>query len=317
MGGLGSGDARGRSARALTRLPVASAPPATVRGVSKGTPFGSAPSRLVSGPSGEFAFRRAGVSGEAPLVLCQRFRGTIDDWDPALLDVLASERDVVVFDSLGVGSSSGTVPSTVAGMTGAALEFVSLLDVAEVDLLGWSMGGFVALDAALTRPEVVRRLVVAASKPGLIPGTPTPGPEVGRVAGKPVNDAEDLLFLFFPGTAEGRAAGLASLERLQSRSAEPTVVSAAGAQAQSAALTGWSTGVETAWDRLEELTLPMLVAAGAQDRLMDADNSYAMVRKLSNANLLVYGDAGHAFLFQHAQHFGRHVLDFLRQVGEP
>jgi pimeloyl-ACP methyl ester carboxylesterase len=74
----------------------------------------------------------------------------------------------------------------------------------------------------------------------------------------------------------------------------------------------WSSGKETAWDRLEELTMPMLIGAGAQDRLMDRYHAYAMIRRLGNANLVIYGDAGHAFLFQHARHFGRTVLDVLR-----
>jgi pimeloyl-ACP methyl ester carboxylesterase len=89
------------------------------------------------------------------------------------------------------------------------------------------------------------------------------------------------------------------------------VVSRAGVQAQSAALTRWSSGTDSASECLEELTMPVLIAAGAQDRLMDAYNSYAMVRRLPNANLIIYGDAGHAFLFQHAEAFGRQVLDFL------
>jgi pimeloyl-ACP methyl ester carboxylesterase len=89
------------------------------------------------------------------------------------------------------------------------------------------------------------------------------------------------------------------------------VVSGAGVQAQSAALVTWSSGKDAAWDRLEELTMPILVAAGAQDRLMDAYHSYAMVRRLPNAYLLMYGDAGHAFLFQHSEEFGNQVLGFL------
>jgi pimeloyl-ACP methyl ester carboxylesterase len=86
-------------------------------------------------------------------------------------------------------------------------------------------------------------------------------------------------------------------------------VSGASVQAQAAALTSWSSGTDSAWERLEDLTMPILIAAGAQDRLMDAYNSYALVRRLPNATLIIYGDAGHAFLFQHAEAFGRQVLD--------
>jgi pimeloyl-ACP methyl ester carboxylesterase len=194
------------------------------------------------------------------------------------------------------------------------IELLGALELDEVDVLGWSMGGFVAQSVALIRPEMVRRLVVAGSKPGLVPGAPAPDPEVGRVAGKAVNDADDLLYLFFPPSQEGRVAGLASLERLAA-AGSPATVSPTGVQAQSAALTSWSMGTATVWERLEELTMPILVAAGAQDRLMDAYNSYATVRRLSNATLVIYGDAGHAFLFQHPSEFAREVVAFLAGVS--
>jgi pimeloyl-ACP methyl ester carboxylesterase len=275
-------------------------------------PFGPAATQFLDGPSGRFAYRRAGPQYGTPLVLFQRFRGVMNDWDPALLDILATHRDVIVFDNLGVGLSSGEVPSTVSGMADDAVEFLSLLGLDEADLLGWSMGGFVVQAVALAQPSLVRRLIVAGSKPGLVPGAPMPDPEVGKVAGKPVNDSEDLLYLFFPPSVEGREAGLASIGRIAGLAEDPGTVAPAGVQAQSQALTSWSSGVETAWDRLEELIMPILVAAGAQDRLMDAFHSYAMVRRLPNANLLIYGDAGHAFLFQHAVEFARAVLDFVR-----
>jgi pimeloyl-ACP methyl ester carboxylesterase len=266
--------------------------------------------QFLSGTFGRLAFQRLGPVGEVPLVLCQRFRGTIDDWDPAFINGLATKRDVIVFDGPGVGHSSGEPQSTVAEMASAAQDLVSRLGLKEIDLLGWSMGGFVAQHMALSEARVVRRLIVAGSKPGLVPGAPSPAPEVGQVAGKPVNDDEDLLYLFFPESPEGRAAGIASLQRVGT-TPSPAVVSGASVQAQAAALTRWSSGTDSAWERLEELTLPILIAAGAQDRLMDAYNSYATVRRLPNANLIIYGDAGHAFLFQHAEAFGRQVLDFL------
>jgi pimeloyl-ACP methyl ester carboxylesterase len=278
--------------------------------MSAGESVSPAGTQFVSADFGRLAFQRLGPTEGVPLLLCHRFRGTIDDWDPAFVSVLAAERDVVVFDGPGVGRSSGEPQSTVAEMASAVQDLVSRLGLEQIDLLGWSMGGFVAQQLALSEPRLVRRLIVAGSKPGLVPGAPAPAPEVGQVAGKPVNDDEDLLYLFFPESPDGRAAGLASLQRL-SVTPSAAVVSAVGVQAQAAALTRWSSGTDSAWERLEELTMPVLVAAGAQDRLMDAYNSYAMVRRLPNANLIIYGDAGHAFLFQHAQAFGRQVLDFL------
>jgi pimeloyl-ACP methyl ester carboxylesterase len=154
------------------------------------------PAQFVSGSFGRLAYRRLGLAGDVPLLLCHRFRGTLDDWDPAFLNVLAAERDVVLFDGPGVGYSAGGPQSAVADMASAALDLVSQLGFEEIDLLGWSMGGFVAQQMALSEPRLVRRLIVAGSKPGLVPGAPSPAPEVGQIAGKPVNDAEDLLYLF-------------------------------------------------------------------------------------------------------------------------
>jgi pimeloyl-ACP methyl ester carboxylesterase len=201
--------------------------------------------QFVSGAFGRLAFRRFGSTGEAPLLLCHRFRGTIDDWDPAFLSALAAEREVIVFDGPGVGRSSGDSQSTVAEMASAARDLVSQLGLGEIDLLGWSMGGFVAQHMALTESRLVRRLIVAGSKPGLVPGAPPPVPEVGQIAGKPVNDDEDLLYLFFPDSPGGRAAGVASLQRIAATPA-PAVASAASVQGQAAALTMWSSGTDSA-----------------------------------------------------------------------
>src|SRR3984893_702376 len=107
-----------------------------------------------------------------PLVLLQRFRGTLDHWDPAFLEVLASERRVVIFDSAGVGESTGSVSPTVEGMADSALDFIQALGFTQADILGWSLGGYVTQIVALAHPELVRRLLVTGSGPGGVPGTP-------------------------------------------------------------------------------------------------------------------------------------------------
>jgi pimeloyl-ACP methyl ester carboxylesterase len=152
-----------------------------------------------------FAYRRAGPRGERPLLMCHRFRGTIDDWDPAFLDPLTVERDVVVFDNRGVGHSTGSVPPTVSGTAADALLFADAIGLDCFDVLGWSMGGFVAQAIALDAPDRVARLIVAASKPGPVPDAPQTSPEVSQVAGKPVNDEEDFLYL----SSSHRASGVA------------------------------------------------------------------------------------------------------------
>lgn len=269
-----------------------------------------AETQYVDGASARFAYRRIGPRSDVPLVMAMRFRGTLDHWDPALLEVLSSERDVIMFDNRGTGRSSGTAPTTIEGLAQGLLDFVDALDLSQVDLIGWSMGGYVVQVASLLRPTLVRRLIVAGSGPGRIPDMEASPEKVLQIAGKPVNSDEDFLYLFFPETDEGRQAGLASLRRLDTRLSESlAVVAPEAVAAQRAAFSSFGTGV---WDQLGELTLPVLVANGSHDVMISAFASYAMSQRLPNAKVILYSDAGHAFLFQHAEEFGQEVLRFLR-----
>lgn len=125
---------------------------------------------FVGGPDGErFHYRRFGRAGGVPLVLCMRLRGTVDHWDPQLLDALATEREVIVFDNRGTSLSSGDAPTTIDGLADGAIAFIRALGLTRVDVLGWSLGGIVAQGIALRAPELVRCLVVAGSTPAGVP----------------------------------------------------------------------------------------------------------------------------------------------------
>lgn len=265
--------------------------------------------RFLESTSARFAYRRFGSSSGIPLVLCMRFRGTIDHWDPAFLEVLAPERELIIFDNVGTGASSGKTPTSFQGLAEGAIEFIVGLGLEQVDLLGWSMGGYVAQRVALDRPDLVNRLVVAGSGPGGVPGQPAPPDKVWQVAPKPVNDDEDFLYLFFPETPEGREAGLRSLRRLDSRLRQPAhlPVSAAAVKSQIEAIRT-NPGL---WERVPDLKLPVLVANGMHDVMIHAFASYAMAQRLPSAKLILYSDAGHGFLFQHPDDFGVEVNRFL------
>lgn len=265
--------------------------------------------RFVGGPDGErFHYRRFGKPGTVPLVLCMRLRGTVDHWDPQLLDALAVEREVIVFDNRGTSITTGPAPTSIDELAKGGIDFTRALGLSRVDLLGWSLGGIVAQGIALRAPELVRRLVVAGSTPAGVPDQPPPSPRVADILKHAVNDDEDYLYLFFPETEEGRTAGLASLRRLdvrleQSRAAvqDPTYHAQLGAIATFAGY----------YDRLGELTLPVLVANGAHDVMINSYASYAMSQKLAHAKVVLYSDAGHGFLFQHTADFAHDVNRFL------
>jgi pimeloyl-ACP methyl ester carboxylesterase len=265
--------------------------------------------RFVDGPDGDrFHYRRFGRPAAVPLVLCMRLRGTIDHWDPALLDALAAEREIIVFDNRGTSVSSGTAPTTIDGLADGGIAFIRALGLTQVDVLGWSLGGIVAQGIALRAPDLVRRLVVAGSTPAGVPEQPAPPPRVGEILTHAVNDDEDYLYLFFPLSDDGRSAGLASLRRLDTRLDRSRVaVQAETYRAQLGAIGAFG----GYYDRLGELTLPVLVANGAHDVMINSYASYVMSQKLSDAKVVLYSDAGHGFLFQHIADFAHDVNRFL------
>jgi pimeloyl-ACP methyl ester carboxylesterase len=272
----------------------------------------TAPTQFLTADSVRFAYRSLG-SGSPPLVLLQRFRGTLDDWDPALLHLLARERRVIIFDNTGVGSSSGVVPTSTRAMADAAASFVHALGIEQADILGWSMGGMVAQCLVLQHPALVRRLVLAGTAGPAIPGTLGFSAEVARVATKPVNPADDFLYLFFSLESEGRAAGAASLHRIAQRQPPtdlPVVQSAWMAQA--AANNAFVNGREIEYEQLKRIHQPTLVANGDQDVMLPTVDSELLAQQIPGAELVIYPGSGHGFLFQYYEEFGRRVLDFLR-----
>ncbi len=278
------------------------------------SPADTAETLFVAGPSATFAYRRIGPRGGIPLLLLNRFRGTIDWWDPELLDHLAAEHDVIVFDDIGVGYSTGTPRDSVEGFADGAIEFIEALGLSQVDLLGWTLGGIVAQYVTRRRPELVRKLVLAASNlDGQVPGAPAPDPQVRAILGQAEVGGDDLVYLFFPDTDTGRAAGRAYLARVAARLATGRPEMSEAASTGQFTAIGKSAAVP--FDRtradLETITQPVLCATGMRDVMIPALSAYVAVQHLADATLVIYGDAGHAFLFQHARDFAAQVTHFL------
>ncbi|MFF4731718.1 alpha/beta fold hydrolase [Streptomyces mirabilis] len=268
----------------------------------------------VEGPSATFTYRRMGPQGGVPLVLLNRFRGTIDWWDPEFLDYLAADHDVIVFDNVGVGYTDGEPRDSLEGFAEGAIEFIDALGLAQADLLGWSLGGIVAQRVALRRPELVRKLIVAGSGPaGWVPGAPDFSEKVLGVMNKPDADRDDILYLFYPETEAARAAGLDHFDHISTRLAEGgPAISEVAAQGM---LTAVGALLAVPFDQvvaeLEAIKQPVLYANGLHDVMIPAHNSYVAVQHLDNATLVLYTGAGHAFLFQYAKAFTKQVADFL------
>lgn len=277
----------------------------------------SAETRFVEVNGDSIAYRDIGPRHGTPLVMINRFRGTMDHWDPLLVDRIAAERRVILFDQPGFARSSGTPPDRLATFAANVVALAGALGIAQFDAFGFSMGGTVALQVLLDHPQAVRRAVVAGSVPGHVPGdlpsNQAAGQEVWSVATRPVNVDDDFMYLFFEPTATSQQAGREYLARLAGRAdAFSHQVSALAWQAQLKSAMGVREASTSLLPRLKEIGHPVLVANGRHDIMAPTYASYAMAQELPNGWLKVFPDAGHGFLFQHAPEFADDVLRFLR-----
>ena len=275
----------------------------------------NAPNYEVEAENGiSYAYRRFGDTERdvPPLLFLQHFRGNLDNWDPDLVDPIAAEREVILLDNAGVGGSSGSSPDTIDGMARAALSFVDGLGLRKVDVLGFSLGGFVAQELTLIRPQLVRRLVLAGTGPQ--GGERMHGfrPEVFATAMADEPGAENLLSLFFEHTPDSVAKGYAFVERIFTRAEDRDApVSLAVRDAQIDAITTWGIPDPTRLHRLAGITQPTLVANGDNDIMVPTPNSRLLADRLPNARLSIYPNAGHGFLFQYPTEFAAEVNGFL------
>jgi len=275
----------------------------------------TAPILTIEAPNGvTYAYRRFGTSEGRypPLLFLQHFRGNLDNWDPLLVDGIAANREVILLDNTGVGLSSGTVPVTVTEMARDAITFLDSLEIDEVDLLGYSLGGMVAQELALLRPRMVRRIVLAGTGPR--GGQQMHGWifDIERLANNADNGIEEVLHIFFEITDASRALGREYIQRAFSRTEGrdkpngPEV-----ARAQYDAIVEWGIPDPTRLNRLAGITQPTLVANGDNDMMIPTINSQLLADHLPNARLRIYPDAAHGFLFQYPRQFADLVSEFL------
>ena len=263
----------------------------------------------------EYAYRELGEGG-VPLVLLQHFRGNLDNWDPALVDALASERRVVTFDNVGVGATTGATPNTVEDMARDAIVFLEAMNFERVDLLGFSIGSFVAQEVALIRPDLLRRVVLASSAPQGAAGMHGWAPEVIGAVGARETTPEGYISVFFAPTDTSREAGRQAAARIFGARAidrdEPTTWPTR--QAQYDAVCAWGIPNHSLLQRVAAIDLPVFVANGDSDPMILPRYSYLLAGLLPNARLTIYPDSAHGFLFQHHEQFAADVRAFLEEV---
>jgi pimeloyl-ACP methyl ester carboxylesterase len=263
----------------------------------------------------EYAYRELG-EGDVPLVLLQHFRGNLDNWDPALVDALAADRRVIAFDNVGVGATTGRTANTVEEMAHGAISFLDAMDLRRVDLLGFSLGSFVAQEIALIRPDLLRRIVLGSSAPQGAEGMHGWAPEVIGAVGVPEVTPQGYLSVFFAPTDTSRAAGEQAAGRIFGARTtgrdEPTTWQTR--QSQYDAVCAWGIPNHALLQRVAAIDLPVFVANGDSDPMILPRYSYLLAGLLPDARLKIYPDSAHGFLFQHHSEFAADVNAFLAEA---
>jgi pimeloyl-ACP methyl ester carboxylesterase len=274
--------------------------------------YADAAIRRVTAENGiEYAYHDLGA-GQVPLVLLQHFRGNLDNWDPALIDDLAVGRRVITFDNRGVGGTTGRTPDTIEAMAHDAIAFTEAMDLDTVDLLGFSIGSFVAQEIALIRPDLLRRVVLASSAPQGAAGMHGWAPDVIGAVGQPEPNPQGYLAVFFAPTSTSRQAGQQVAGRIYGKKANQDVPTTwQTRQAQYDAVCRWGIPNHSLLQRVLAIDLPILVANGDSDPMILPRYSYLLAGLLPDARLRIYPDSAHGFLFQHHSQFAADVGDFL------
>lgn len=275
-------------------------------------PHKDAPTHTVPVGGVDFVYRQLGPDGGVPVVFLNHLAAVLDNWDPRVVDGIASQRRVITFDNRGVGASGGSTPDTIEAMARDAVSFIEALGLEQVDLFGFSMGGFVAQVIAQQQPQLVRKIILTGTGPA-------GGEGIDKVTGITLRDIakgamtlqDAKQFLFFTRTASGRQAGREFLQRLKERTeGRDKAITPRAFRAHLKAIHRW--GLQEPSD-LSSIRHPVLVANGESDRMVPSSNTIALAERLPHGELVpLYPDAGHGGIFQYHQEFVAKALDFLK-----
>lgn len=274
------------------------------------TRYVDAPNRTIIVGGTRFAYRELGPRGGVPLVLFNHWGAVLDNFDPRIVDGLASRHHVIATDYRGIGASGGTAPVSIDEMARDAIALIRALGFETVDLMGFSLGGFVAQDVTLKAPGLVRKLILTGTGPA-------GGEGIGKVGAVSwplifkglVTRRDPKTYLFFTATPNGRRSAEDFLDRLKERKVDRDKGPSPRAfLRQLKAIHAW--GRQTPQD-LGRIRIPVLVANGDNDIMVPTQNSRDMARRIPGAELVIYDDAGHGGIFQYHADFVPKALSFL------
>ncbi|WP_300057424.1 alpha/beta hydrolase [uncultured Roseobacter sp.] len=274
--------------------------------------------QYVAADGTQYAFRAYGPADGPTLVLSQRFRGNMDDWDPAFIDALDDTHRVIVFNASGISSSTGEVPQTIDGMADDMARFMRAAGFEDADVLGWSMGGFVVHALAMRHPDLVDRLILVGTGPAASPETPAPVDGVFEVATTPEYGEDEREYLFFADAPSSLARADASIRRIDAaRDTESEPASTLEAmQVQAGAILHWLGEDPDGFSGLSSIQSPTLIVSGDRDPFFPAMAGVLLYREIPNARLAIYPMAGHGPHHQWPEHVASLIRDFVADTAE-
>lgn len=269
-----------------------------------------APTKTVDVDGTKFAYRQLGPDTGLPVIFFNHLAAELDRWDPRVVDGVAAKRHVIVFDNRGIGGSEGSTPNSIAAMARDAVAFIRALGLEQVDLFGFSLGGFIAQVIAQEEPRLVRKIILAGTGPA-------GGAGIDKVTSVTIRNMlragltfkHPEYYLFFTESPNGRRAAREFLERLAERTENRVrPVSLVAFITQLKAIHAWGRQAPADLSRIHH---PVLVANGDSDKMVPSSNSVDLARRLPNAKLVLYNDAGHGGIFQYHEAFVKKAVEFL------
>ena len=274
------------------------------------TSYAHAPTRRITAGDATYAYRELGPVGGIPVLFFVHLAGTLDNWDPRIVDAIAASRHVITFDQRGVGASTGTVRTTLEAAADDAYDVITALGLTKIDIFPFSMGGMIAQDLIIKHPDLVRRLVLTGTGP-------RGGADIDKVVGTTYADmlraaltrSDPKEFLFFNRDAQGKRAGKEFVARLRERTVDrDTDITISAMRTQLAAIKKYG---QSAPSNLSVITAPTLIANGDNDRMVPSVLSEDLHRRIAGSELVIYPNSGHGAVFQFHEQFAPVAAAFL------
>jgi pimeloyl-ACP methyl ester carboxylesterase len=271
--------------------------------------YATVPTQFVEANGIKFAYRSYGKEGDIPVIYFNHLTANLDNCDPRIMDAIAAHRQIISFDYRGVGATTGKQGTSIPDMAKDAIAFIHALGYKQVDILAFSMGGFITQEILLAEPELVHKAVLAGTGP-------RGGEGVSAVVGLTYKDIfkgiftfrDPKFYLFFTQNKVGKAAAKDFLKRLKERTENRDMkVKLSVLKAQLKAIEIW--GHDQPAD-LSVFKLPVFIANGDADRMVPTVNSYDMAKRFPNAQIEIYPNSGHGGIFQYHQEFIKSTLQF-------